>query len=49
MQGAAALALALLSLEREACEVLLQGSAISSLAELLRSGDHDAVRCAAFT
>ena len=45
MQGAAALALALLSLEREACEVLLQGSAISSLAELLRSGDHDAVRC----
>jgi hypothetical protein len=49
VQGAAALALALLSLEREACETLLQGTAIASLAELLRSGDHDAVRCAAFT
>ena len=44
MQGAAALALALLSLEHEACEVLLKGGATASLAELLRSADHDAVR-----
>ena len=49
VQGAAALALALLALDAEACELMLKGGAIGSLAELLRSADHDAVRCAAFT
>ena len=49
VQGAAALALAVLSQEREAREQMLKGGAIGSLAELLRSADHDAVRCAAYT
>ena len=49
VQGAAALALALLSQERGACEQMLSGGAVGALAALVRSSDHDAVRCAAYT